>query len=209
MKLKMLLPRLCVVVLAAGVAMQYSASQKQEAELKQLRSESQELKDLRAAVEESKQTQASANEELVQLRKDKEDLMRLRNEVNQLRNDRQQLAKQAQAQVASATAQASQAQQQQMQQLLNENQQLRAQTQQTQQNTQAAACIANLRMIDGAVQQWAQENRKPTGSLVTAQELSPYLKGNVLPVCPAGGVYTINPVGMPSICNIPGHVVPK
>ncbi len=211
MKLNLLLPWLCAAGLAAGLAVQYSANQKQQAELKQLREDSQELQKLRAAADESKQAQAQTeNEELVRLRKDNEDLLRLRNEVSQLRNERQQLARQAQVlQAASANPQPSQSQQQQMQQLLSENQQLKAQTQQIQQSNQIATCLNNLRQIDGAKQQWALENRKPPGALCAAQDLAPFLKGNALPVCPAGGVYTLNPVGLEPLCSVPGHVLPK
>jgi hypothetical protein len=73
----------------------------------------------------------------------------------------------------------------------------------------AAACINNLRVIDAAKQQWALERQKPRGALLTAADLSPYVKSNALPVCPAGGIYTLNPVGLAPICNIPGHALPR
>ena len=57
---------------------------------------------------------------------------------------------------------------------------------------QKNACIANLKQIDGAVQQWALENKKAatdTYSLSDPQLLA-YMKGSVLPVCPLGGHYS-------------------
>ena len=75
--------------------------------------------------------------------------------------------------------------------------------------SQMNACINNLRQIDGAKQQWALEHQKPASALLTAADITPYLKGNALPVCPAGGVYTLNPVGLAPICNIPGHALPR
>ena len=69
------------------------------------------------------------------------------------------------------------------------------------------ACISNLRQIDGAKQQWALENRKAGSALMTQADLLPYFKGNVMPACPAGGVYSLNPVSVPPICNIPGHTI--
>jgi prepilin-type N-terminal cleavage/methylation domain-containing protein len=58
-------------------------------------------------------------------------------------------------------------------------------------NAQKRTCIANLREIDAAVQQWALENKvnsKMTYKLTTAKLLA-YLKGSKLPICPAGGTY--------------------
>jgi hypothetical protein len=67
----------------------------------------------------------------------------------------------------------------------------------------------NLRQIDGAKQQFALEAQKRPGSLVSTDDLSPYFPNKVFPACPAGGVYTLNPIGLNPICNIPGHVLPK
>ena len=44
---------------------------------------------------------------------------------------------------------------------------------------------------------------------MTAADLSALSARQQLPACPAGGVYTLNPVGVPPICNIPGHAMPK
>jgi competence protein ComGC len=73
---------------------------------------------------------------------------------------------------------------------------------------QKNACIANLKQIDGATQQWALENKKvaaSTYSLSDPQVLG-YLRGNQLPVCPAGGTYAAgrNVADSPR-CSIPGH----
>lgn len=71
-------------------------------------------------------------------------------------------------------------------------------------------CINNLKQIDGAVQQWALENKKfatDTYSL-TDTNLLEYLKGSVLPRCPLGGRYTGAPniAGCPT-CSVPGHTL--
>jgi prepilin-type N-terminal cleavage/methylation domain-containing protein len=50
---------------------------------------------------------------------------------------------------------------------------------------QMNACINNLRQIDGAVQQWAMENKKGATAPVEFTDISGYLKNSV--VCPAGG----------------------
>lgn len=70
-------------------------------------------------------------------------------------------------------------------------------------------CLNNLRQIETAKQQWAQEHGKGKGALFTASDLAPYLPGNALPNCPAGGAYTLNPVGYHPICNVSTHVLSK
>ena len=57
---------------------------------------------------------------------------------------------------------------------------------------QKNACIANLKQIDGAIQQWALEQKKNTTDtyVFTDTTVLQYLKGTVLPTCPAGGTYT-------------------
>jgi DNA repair exonuclease SbcCD ATPase subunit len=220
--MKTLLPWLCVLGLAIGLGLVYSASQKKDAELAALREESQQLQQLRAELEATNSVRPQAqSDELTRLRKDNEDLLRLRNEVGQLRKDKQQLA----AQVQTAQAQAQGAQAQVQAQRANPAQapapgplDPAAQaafaarygvTPQTPEQQQAAVCLNNLRQIEGAKQQWALEKQKPSGALLTATDLAPYLKTNVLPTCPAGGVYTINPVGYAPLCNIPGHALGK
>jgi prepilin-type N-terminal cleavage/methylation domain-containing protein len=50
---------------------------------------------------------------------------------------------------------------------------------------QKNACINNLRQIDGAIQQFALEQKKAAGDGVTENDVTPYLKNSV--TCPAGG----------------------
>lgn len=80
--------------------------------------------------------------------------------------------------------------------------------------SQANACINNLRQIDGAMQQFAIENRKRVGDPVSfPTDLTPYLKLNAtsqIPACPAGGGYTVAAVGIdPSVlCSLGNTVSP-
>ncbi len=220
--MKVVLPWLCVVGLLAGLGWVYSAGQKKEAELATLREDSQQLQKLRAEQEDAKNTRVQAEgDELARLRKEHEELLRLRNEVRQLRGDKQQLA----TQVQTAQAQAQAAQDQIQAARSNPAQpavptQLSAAEQaafkarygiaaQTPEQVQTAACINNLRLLGGAKQQWALEKQKDRGAMPTAADLSPYLRSNTIPTCPAGGVYTLNPVYLAPICNIPGHAIPK
>jgi hypothetical protein len=70
---------------------------------------------------------------------------------------------------------------------------------------QRNACINNLRMLDGAKQQWALENKKEAADTPTESEIRIYFPNRPFPVCPAGGSYTINAVGADPACSIPDH----
>ena len=106
MKLKFL-PWLLLVGSFAVVVLLYSANQRQEAELAQLRPASQELEQIRANLPADTNQPQAQNDELTRLRTENADLMRLRNEVRQLRDQNQQLNKQVQA--AQSQAQTAQA----------------------------------------------------------------------------------------------------
>jgi hypothetical protein len=126
-----------------------------------------------------------------------------------LRGVSQQLTQQLQT-----SRDAVQQQQEQLQQMQAENQQAAATTEaSTEQSMSPAAqlnaCINNLRQIDAAKQQWALENSKTADAVPSAQDLLPYFSNLVFPVCPSGGAYTINAVGVPPTCSVPGHVLPQ
>lgn len=69
------------------------------------------------------------------------------------------------------------------------------------------ACVNNLLQIQAAKQEWALEHGKRTTDTPTADDLKPYIKGNVMLSCPAGGTYTVNQVGMSPQCSIPSHIL--
>lgn len=54
------------------------------------------------------------------------------------------------------------------------------------------SCVANLKQIDGAVQQWALENKKAATDTYSLSDttLLAYIKGSTLAVCPKGGRYS-------------------
>jgi hypothetical protein len=216
MKFKSVLPWLCVVGLLAGLGALYAARLSQQSELDQLRGE---VQSLRAASEDSKPAQGQTeNEELARLRKENEELLRLRAEVRQLRDEKQGLAKQlqtAQGQVQNAQAQAQAARSTATPPPLTEQAAAQAyralygQQPTTPDQDKASFCINNLRQIEAAKQQWASQNKKGADAVPSAADLAPFLQGNVMPACPAGGAYSFNAVGSPATCNIPGHVLPK
>jgi hypothetical protein len=67
------------------------------------------------------------------------------------------------------------------------------------------ACINNLRQIDGAKEQYALEHKISPGTVVTAAQVGEYLKGGVVPPCPAEGKYSIGAIGEPPTCNFLGN----
>jgi prepilin-type N-terminal cleavage/methylation domain-containing protein len=81
--------------------------------------------------------------------------------------------------------------------------------------SQMNACINNLRQIDGAIQQWALEQKQAETATVTYADISPYLKNDV--VCPSAGAnatfassYTLATVADVPLCQIvpTTHVLP-
>jgi flagellar biosynthesis GTPase FlhF len=218
--MKTLIPWVLVVALLAGVYFVYSDSKLKDARLAAAQKDAEEVVSLRSEVEDLRKVAVQTNE-IARLRKDSEDLLRLRSEVNQLRSAGQQLSNQlktAQTQTAQAQAQVTQAQaqQQQMSQQLQQQAaaaQVQAATQaqaqtQTAAQAQAAACINNLRQIEGAKQTWALENKKTAASIPTAADIAPYLRGGVFNLaCPAGGTYTLNGLTAVPTCSIPGHAL--
>ena len=74
---------------------------------------------------------------------------------------------------------------------------------------QANACINNLRMIEGAKNEWALENNKKAGDMPTQADLTHFLKNGQFPTCPVGGTYTVGSVGELPTCSKPGHRLPE
>lgn len=69
------------------------------------------------------------------------------------------------------------------------------------------ACVNQLKMLDGAIQQWALEDRKDTASTVDATAIEKYLPQG-FPVCPAGGHYKLTTISALPTCSAAGHQIP-
>ena len=79
---------------------------------------------------------------------------------------------------------------------------------------QTNACIANLKQIQGAIEQWALENKKAAGSAVGVTDISgsstKHIKGaiNTDVKCPGGGTYATTTVDANPSCSLAGtHVL--
>ncbi|MDO9542545.1 MAG: DUF4190 domain-containing protein [Kiritimatiellia bacterium] len=77
---------------------------------------------------------------------------------------------------------------------------------------QRNACVNNMRMIDLAKKQAAQERNYPDGTTVPDNQISECLKpegaqsGLAGLKCPKGGSYTINPIGKAPACSEHGEL---
>lgn len=64
------------------------------------------------------------------------------------------------------------------------------------------SCFGNLRMIDGAKQQWATANQITNQLAVPkGSDLAPVFRNGSLPKCPQGGTYTINALNAVPTCS--------
>ena len=73
-------------------------------------------------------------------------------------------------------------------------------------DAQRKNCIENLKQLETAKQIWALELNKSTGDQANETDLigsDKYIKRGVL--CPAGGSYTITPMGTNCICSLSGE----
>lgn len=69
--------------------------------------------------------------------------------------------------------------------------------------SRAKSCVANLKQIETAKEQWAMDNKKSDGEAVTMTDLAPdYIKH--APACPSGGNYDPIKVGTNATCSIGG-----
>ncbi len=70
-------------------------------------------------------------------------------------------------------------------------------------SSRAKSCVANLKQIDAAKEQWAMDNNKSNGDACQMSDLVPtYLKST--PSCPSGGTYTVGAIGTNPSCSIGG-----
>lgn len=212
---------LCLVAAVVGAGATLFFTQKQnaalQAELRALRENTRQFEAKSTDPKEVEKLRAQVRE-AAELKKEAEEVHRLRGEVTMLRKDK------AVFEQASAENIHLRQQVQQAQRLQTENTALRGQVQSAVQNLQHVqalavgqpglaqknACIANLKQIDGAVQQWALENKKLAADRYSLQDanLLAYLRGSVLPRCPANGTYTHGAtVSAEPTCSIAGHTL--
>jgi regulator of replication initiation timing len=215
MKLKDWVLWLCVVALLVTEVFLFLAKSQKDAAIVQLHESQQKVGQLQSDLDKLKNSSvATLSAENARLRAENQGLTQkfsqLQGENNRLRGTNQQIAQQLQT-----SRVASQQQQEQLQQMQSENQQAGTAPESSSSADQSMspaaqlnACINNLREIDAAKQQWALEYQKTADAIPSVQDLLPYLSNLVFPICPSGGTYAINAVGVPPTCSVPGHVLP-
>ena len=72
---------------------------------------------------------------------------------------------------------------------------------QARETSRAKACVANLKQIDSAKQQWAMDQKAGSTASPASSDLSPtYVRS--YPSCPESGTYTINNIATLPTCSI-------
>src|SRR5437588_2291982 len=67
--------------------------------------------------------------------------------------------------------------------------------------SRAKACVANLKDIESAKEQWAMDNRAATNATPAMTDLTPtYIRST--PACPSGGNYTLGDMSTRPTCDI-------
>ena len=68
------------------------------------------------------------------------------------------------------------------------------------------SCVANLKQIDSAKEQWAMANHAASGATVLMSDIAGvYMKGPATgPECTGGGTYTVNVIGTDPTCSLAG-----
>ncbi|MDB6052723.1 MAG: polymerase, sigma-24 subunit, subfamily [Verrucomicrobiales bacterium] len=155
----------------------------------------QEIQNLHAQIKKSEATTADLADQLKVARRpvpssgNPAELLQLRNEVGKLRAEMK----------AHETAQATK---------------MRMQSEQSDANAMALTeannrnvCINNLRQIDGAVQQWALENKKSVKDAgPRPDEIANYFPKNKAFTCPSGGSYVIGEIVSGPSCSLHGNL---
>ncbi|HEY1171227.1 MAG TPA: hypothetical protein VGH19_07675 [Verrucomicrobiae bacterium] len=70
---------------------------------------------------------------------------------------------------------------------------------------QRNACLANVKQLTMAAEQWSKENNKVAGDKIDVVAAVAYLKGGHMPVCSRGGFYSFSVVGKSPECSLPEH----
>lgn len=69
-------------------------------------------------------------------------------------------------------------------------------------------CLLNLRIIEGAKEQWAVENHSTVGAKPTPNDLAKYINGGLLLSCPQGAVYEVRLIGQSPACPVHTNLLP-
>ena len=72
---------------------------------------------------------------------------------------------------------------------------------QARETSRAKACVANLKQLDSAKQQWAMDQKAGSTASPNSDDLTPtYIR--TYPACPESGAYTINNIATLPVCSV-------
>ena len=78
---------------------------------------------------------------------------------------------------------------------------------QARESSRQKSCIANLRQIESAKEQWAMDTKAAANAATAIGSLVPtYIK--TTPTCPSSGAYTTGTMAERPTCDVAGHVLP-
>jgi len=211
MNVKSWLLWVCLAVIFVSQVLLFRANSQLSTAQADARDAHQQIGQLQAQLDELKSSSvASLTTENARLREENQrltqKLAKANNDLTQLTKDKAKIAGQLQT-----ARQALQMQQDHLQQLTVQVQQAPAAPPpppEVSADDARDTCINNLRTIDTAKQEWALQNSKDAKDVPTADDLAPFIKGGALPVCPAGGVYTIGAMDEVPTCSVAGHALP-
>lgn len=187
-----ILPWILAVAFAVTSFMLFSSNQKKDAELSRIPALQQQIVKTEAELDQAKKTYVDQNE-LERLRKESQEVYKLRGEIAMLKK---KLAAQPQAVAQTGY---------QEQPPAPTDVQPESPPEDPLTKQQREQCIQNLKVIEEAKTMWAVANNKQAGEKATVADITTALPNNAMPLCPAGGVYNLEVVGIPASCNIPGH----
>jgi predicted RNase H-like nuclease (RuvC/YqgF family) len=191
----------CLALMLVAEILLLRANHDRDAALTDLRDAQRQLRDAQTELEALKNSSAGVQAaEIASLHK-QNDALTAKASALQKNVERLQAESQQTAQHLTTARTALEVQQEHLQQL-------QAEQQRAAQLANANACINNLRQLDAAKQQWALDKNKAATDVPTSQDLLPYLKDGIFPVCPDGGSYSLNAAGELPACSIQGHVLP-
>lgn len=201
--MKTIFPWMLAVIFAALAGVLFSSSQKRDLELATLRAQVQELETARldASNTSTGRTEIDQNE-LERLRKESDEVYKLRNQVGQL----QKRVAEMEANPVPPPVDVTQYQPPQPPVEDPTATTPEAPPEDPVTKQQREQCVENMKVIEEAKTMWAVANNKQAGERMTIQDITTALPNNgAMPLCPSGGVYSLNEVGIPVSCSLPDH----
>lgn len=193
------IPWILVLLLAGASFFFYSKVGGKDAENAALRQQVEELEGKVAELEQNQDGTLNPDE-FARLQKEAEEVYKLRGEVTKLRRENQTLRERPQTQVAQISPDPFDDDFPPAEPLTPEQQ-----AQVKLQREHAETCVNHLKSLEDAKSKWATTNNKSGGEPATQNDVIPFVPNQTMPLCPSGGTYTFNEVGIPASCSVEGH----